>query len=119
MLDVNKLRNNINNLIKTDGPIWHAAKESIISLYRPVKSDEFNIDKTITDAAEKFADTFTNSLQADKVDLKLAEYIDQYIKSQSFIIQLPIPSEGTTLSSPTGPVSGVINITPKTNIKII
>ena len=74
------------------------------------------IQQAINEVSENFAETLAVNF-SNKVAPKLADTIYNYIKSIGVQITVPVPGT-TVLSSPVGPVTGVINILPN-NVQII
>ena len=76
------------------------------------KGDEDVIDAYLEKALDESAKKFARKV-SEKAATPLADAIDEYIKSMGiFITVQPL---GISLTGPTGPVSGVINITPQTS----
>lgn len=110
-------------MLQTAKPKFEKEVEKILkkSMYEAFKStfsmgDEDVVNKHMENAIKESAKKFSESV-AKEATIPLTDAIDEYIKASGLFIN--VTPAGIALTSPTGPVTGTITITPQTSNIII
>lgn len=131
-----KMKENLNKLLDTPPTAKGVLYKAAVNAYyeansaEPVNFDDDpcgnmtassisyanDINSNIKDCADKFAKEFCDSLKESGFMNIIADEIDAHIKAMNLVINVPMVS---TIISPTGPCTGVLNISNETsNINI-